>query len=179
MAASAINLQHTCRLTQVSIGQHQSTEEVSRPWPSLVPGSAAALCPATTDTSGCLPRFHCPDACGASPTQRMLREGPMVEDYLTASATGLPRDLRNRVPAKTSYACPTQHELPKSLDGIKFALLCGARVGFLRPKEPFRVILMLLAKREYATFLQQRSRATLHASVQILSHIRELPFLVC
>ena len=106
MAATAINLQRTCRLTQVSIGQHQSTEELSRPLPSLVPGSAAALCPATTDTSGCLPRFHCPDACGASPTQRMLREGPMVEDCLTASATGLLRDLRKRASAKSSYTLP-------------------------------------------------------------------------
>ena len=30
--------------------------------------------------------------------------------------------------------------------GIKFALRCGARVGFLRPKEPVRVILMFLAQ---------------------------------
>jgi hypothetical protein len=37
---------------------------------------------------------------------------------------------------------------------------------------------MLLAKWEHATFLQQLSRATLHASVQILCQIRELPLLV-
>ena len=37
---------------------------------------------------------------------------------------------------------------------LKVASLCGARVGFFRPKGPLNVILVLLAQREYTAFLQ-------------------------